>query len=42
VTFLILKLLDATMGLRVKEDEEEIGLDESQHGERGYILEGSR
>ena len=36
VTFIILKVLDATMGLRVKEDEEVEGLDLSQHGERGY------
>ena len=36
VTFIILKILDATMGLRVEEDEEVEGLDLSQHGERGY------
>ena len=36
VTFIILKVLDATMGLRIKEDEEVEGLDLSQHGERGY------
>jgi len=38
VTFGLLKLVDATIGLRVSEDEEEIGLDLSQHGERGYIM----
>ena len=36
VTSVILKLLDVTLGLRVKEDEEELGLDVTQHGERGY------
>lgn len=38
VTFLLLKILDATMGLRVKKDEELQGLDLSQHGEEGYIF----
>jgi ammonium transporter, Amt family len=37
-TFVILKVLDATMGLRVKRDEEIQGLDVSQHGEEGYIF----
>ncbi len=27
------------MGLRVSEDEERLGLDASQHGERGYVFE---
>ncbi|XRN63803.1 ammonium transporter [Anatilimnocola sp. NA78] len=35
--FIILKILDATMGLRVTKDEEIEGLDLSQHGEEGYI-----
>jgi Amt family ammonium transporter len=39
VTSIILKVLDLTMGLRVKEDEEELGLDITQHGERGYVLD---
>jgi Amt family ammonium transporter len=39
MTFVILKVLDVTLGLRVSEDEEIVGLDVSQHGERGYILE---
>jgi Amt family ammonium transporter len=39
VTAVILKALDLTIGLRVKEDEEELGLDVTQHGERGYVLE---
>jgi Amt family ammonium transporter len=30
------KLVDITIGLRVKEDEEVVGLDISQHGERAY------
>jgi Amt family ammonium transporter len=38
VTFVLLKILDATMGLRVKRDEEIQGLDLSQHGEEGYIF----
>jgi Amt family ammonium transporter len=37
-TFIILKVLDVTMGLRVKRDEEIQGLDLSQHGEEGYIF----
>jgi Amt family ammonium transporter len=37
-TFAILKVLDLTMGLRVKRDEERQGLDLSQHGEEGYIF----
>jgi ammonium transporter, Amt family len=39
VTFGILKLLDVTMGLRVSEEEELMGLDASQHGERAYLLD---
>ncbi|MBI2937929.1 MAG: ammonium transporter [Thaumarchaeota archaeon] len=34
VTFVLLKVLDRVMGLRVTDDEEEIGLDIAQHGER--------
>jgi len=40
VTFLILKVLDLVMGLRVSEEEEIVGLDVSLHGERGYIQDG--
>jgi Amt family ammonium transporter len=36
VSWLLAKLLDVTMGLRVKEEEERVGLDISQHGERAY------
>ena len=38
VTLILLKILDVTMGLRVKRDEELQGLDLSQHGEEGYIF----
>jgi Amt family ammonium transporter len=38
-TAVILKVLDMTIGIRVKEDEEELGLDVTQHGERGYAME---
>jgi Amt family ammonium transporter len=37
-TFLILKVLDAVMGLRVSREAEIEGLDVSQHGEEGYIF----
>ena len=36
VTWLLLKLLDATLGLRVSEESESEGLDLASHGERGY------
>jgi ammonium transporter, Amt family len=38
VTFILLKVLDATMGLRVKDEEEVIGLDITQHEESAYTL----
>jgi Amt family ammonium transporter len=38
VTFLLLKGLNATMGLRVSTEEEQMGLDLSQHNEAGYSL----
>ena len=38
-TLLILKVVDATIGLRVTEDDEVQGLDLSQHGEEGYSWE---
>jgi Amt family ammonium transporter len=37
VTLVLLKILDATIGLRVPQDDEVRGLDLSQHGEEGYI-----
>jgi Amt family ammonium transporter len=39
VSFIILKILDATMGLRVSEEDESTGLDLTQHGEAGYTFE---
>lgn len=38
VTFIILKVVDLLIGLRVTEDEETEGLDISQHDERAYSL----
>jgi Amt family ammonium transporter len=37
-TFVILKVLDALMGLRVSRKAEIEGLDLSQHNEEGYIF----
>jgi Amt family ammonium transporter len=36
--FILLKLVDALVGLRVTEEDEVIGLDLSQHGENAYTL----
>lgn len=36
-TWIIFKLIDLLIGVRVSESAEDIGLDESEHGERGYI-----
>ena len=36
-TVVIMKMIDATIGLKVKEDEEDIGLDITQHAERAYV-----
>jgi Amt family ammonium transporter len=36
VTIVLLKVIDATIGLRVSEEEESLGLDLSQHGESAY------
>jgi Amt family ammonium transporter len=38
ITFVILKVVDAILGLRVTDEEETEGLDTTQHDERGYIL----
>ena len=35
-TFIILKIVDAVIGLRVDQEEESMGLDLSQHGESAY------
>ncbi len=37
VTFGLARIIDALMGLRVKEEEEAVGLDISQHGEGAYM-----
>ena len=37
-TFVILKVVDAILGLRVTDEQETEGLDINQHDERGYIL----
>ncbi len=39
ISFITLKILDATIGLRVETDDERMGLDLSQHNERGYNLQ---
>jgi Amt family ammonium transporter len=36
VTFVVARLLQAVMGLRVSEQEEEVGLDISEHAERAF------
>ena len=38
VTYVILKLVDLLVGLRVDTEQETYGLDLSQHDERGYDL----
>jgi len=38
VSFILLKVLDKTMGLRVEKEDEVMGLDLSMHGEAGYNL----
>jgi Amt family ammonium transporter len=40
-TVIILKIVDATIGLRVSAEHEVQGLDLSQHGEEGYYWEVS-
>jgi Ammonia permease len=37
-TWIIVKLLDVTVVLRVSEQDEERGLDQAVHGEEGYAL----
>ena len=37
-TYLILKVVDAVVGLRIPPDDEIMGLDLSQHGEEGYNM----
>ncbi len=38
ISYILFKILDATMGLRVSPEEEEAGLDLSEHQETGYSL----
>ena len=38
VSFILLKIIDAVIGLRVDEEQEAEGLDIALHDERGYIL----
>jgi Amt family ammonium transporter len=39
MTFVLLKVLDAIMGLRVSDHGEDAGLDVDQHGESAYTME---
>ena len=36
-TIIIMKIIDATIGLKVREEEEDVGLDITQHAERAYV-----
>jgi Amt family ammonium transporter len=36
-TIIIMKIIDSTIGLKVREEEEDIGLDITQHAERAYV-----
>jgi Amt family ammonium transporter len=38
ITLIILKVLDVTIGLRVDDQSEFVGLDHAQHGESGYTM----
>ena len=38
VTFVLLKLVDAMLGLRIDDEDETMGLDLAEHDERGYDL----
>ncbi len=42
LTWVLLKVISATMGLRVSKDEEREGLDTALHGEAGYVLGSSK
>jgi Amt family ammonium transporter len=37
-SFILLKIIDMTLGLRVSANDEQVGLDQSEHGEEGYIF----
>ena len=38
ISFILLKLIDATVGLRVPDQDEKIGLDLTDHSESAYTL----
>jgi len=38
ISFILFKIIDAVIGLRVQEDEEREGLDSTQHGEAAYHM----
>ncbi|MCE5312489.1 MAG: ammonia channel protein, partial [Nitrospiraceae bacterium] len=38
MSYIILKALDLTIGVRVEDESEMMGLDISQHGESGYTM----
>ncbi|HEX9004391.1 MAG TPA: hypothetical protein VGB07_31040, partial [Blastocatellia bacterium] len=38
-SFILLKLIDLTIGVRVSNEDEAAGLDISQHGEEGYNMD---
>lgn len=38
-SLILLKMVDALVGLRVEAEQEQMGLDLSQHSEVGYALE---
>ena len=38
VSWLLFKILDRTIGLRPSEESEDLGLDQSEHAEAGYVL----
>jgi Amt family ammonium transporter len=38
MTFVLLKITDAVLGLRVNDEDEIIGLDNTQHQEAAYTL----
>jgi ammonium transporter, Amt family len=38
ITVILLVVIDRTLGLRVSAEEEDLGLDLTQHGQRGYIM----
>ena len=41
VTYVMAKVLDSTLGLRVGEDDEQVGLDQSEHAESAYSFSDS-